>query len=121
MPNFNANQVVPVIGPGQTGQLFNNETPAAPQASQSLQYQAGIGRTTQKVWGPVWATPPSAAVVTLQSSNDNIDSHFQDLLTWTFAGAQLAPQLEYGPSAFYRYDIKSNTGGVGLTANFNFA
>lgn len=121
MPNFNVNQVVPKIGPGQTGQLFNNETPSAPQASQSLQYVPMVGRATNKTWGVRWATIPSAAVVTLQSSNTNIDADFADILTWTFSGAALANEVEYGPSTFYRFRLVSNTGGVGLTCNFQFA
>lgn len=121
MPNFNVNQVVPVVSHGQSGQLFNNETPSAPQASQSLQYLPVNGGNTQKVWGVVWGTVPSAAVVTLQASNDNVDAHYVDLLTWTFSGAELANQVELGPSSFYRFNLKSNTGGVGLTCNYQFS
>lgn len=119
MSIFNANQVVPVVGPGQSGQLFNDETPTPVAFSQSLNYLPIRGGNTQKVWGVTWATLPSAAVVTLQCSNDN--TNFVDILTWTFANAALANQVELGPSAYYRFALKSNTGGVGLTCDFQFA
>lgn len=119
---FNVNQVIPVVGPGQVGKLFDNETPAAPAYSQSIEYLPLFGHSTTKAWQPYWATAPSAAVVTLQSSNTNVDADFQDTdLSWTFAGTQLVPQVEIGCSRFYRYALKSNADGVGLTGSFRFA
>jgi hypothetical protein len=79
MPNFNT-QVPPYsIFPGDVALAFNNESPAAGQASQqfALPSYAGFRENGRKMrWQISFVTAPSAVSVQLQTAMNDMDAQY---------------------------------------------
>src|SRR5580692_3738784 len=79
MPNYNAQNPPYSIFPGDVALAFNNEAPAAGQASQqfALPSYAGFpenGRTIR--WQVSFATAPSAVTIQLQTAMNDVDAQY---------------------------------------------
>jgi hypothetical protein len=111
MPNYNT-QVPPYsIFPGDVALAFNNESPAAGQASQqfALPSYAGFpenGRTIR--WQISFATAPTAVSVQLQTAMNDVDAQY----TLTTGDNLVATGVR---ANFVRAKVISITGGSGVT------
>jgi hypothetical protein len=116
MPNYNA-QVPPYsIFPGDVALAFNNEAPAAGQASQqfALPNYAGFpenGRTIR--WQTLFGTAPSAVNVALQTAMVDADAQYTaiDASTATAGEARTVTGVR---ANFVRAKVSSITGGSGV-------
>ena len=122
MPNYNT-QVPPYsIFPGDVALAFNNESPAAGQASQqfALPSYAGFpenGRTIR--WQIGFATAPTAVSVQLQTAMNDVDAQY----AVPTGAANMASTLTTGDNLvatgvranFVRAKVISITGGSGVT------
>jgi len=117
MPNYNA-QVPPYsIFPGDVALAFNNESPAAGQASQqfALPSYAGFpenGRTVR--WQTIFGTAPSAVSVVLQSAITDADAQYSTIDTSTQTAGE-ARTVTGVRGNFLRAKVSSITGGSGVT------
>jgi len=117
MPNYNA-QVPPYsIFPGDVALAFNNESPAAGQASQqfALPSYAGFpenGRTVR--WQTIFGTAPSAVSVVLQSALTDADAQYSTIDTSTQTAGE-ARTVTGVRGNFLRAKVSSITGGSGVT------
>ena len=122
MPNYNT-QVPPYsIFPGDVALAFNNESPAAGQASQqfALPTYSGFpenGRTIR--WQISFATAPSAVSVQLQTARNNVDAQYAvptGPTNQSSASATGDNLVATGVRAnFVRAKVVSITGGSGVT------
>jgi hypothetical protein len=116
MPNYNA-QVPPYsIFPGDVALAFNNESPAAGQASQqfALPSYAGFpdnGRTVR--WQTIYGTSPTAVSVALQTAMIDSDSEYTSVDSST-ATAGEARTVTGVRANFVRAKVTSVTGGSGM-------
>src|SRR6202050_5608011 len=116
MPNYNA-QVPPYsIFPGDVALAFNSEAPGAGQASQqyALPSYAGFpenGRTVR--WQTIYATPPSAVSVVLQTAMIDADAQYSTVDT-SSATAGEARTVTGVRGNFIRAKVSSITGGSGV-------
>ncbi|HXZ11357.1 MAG TPA: hypothetical protein VEG64_03105 [Candidatus Sulfotelmatobacter sp.] len=117
MPNYNA-QVPPYsIFPGDVALAFNNESPAAGQASQqfALPSYAGFpenGRTVR--WQTIYGTAPSAVSVVLQTAMTDADAQYSTIDTSTQTAGE-ARTVTGVRGNFLRAKVSSITGGSGVT------
>jgi len=117
MPNYNA-QVPPYsVFPGDVALAFNNDSPAAGQASQqfALPEFGGFpdeGRTVR--WQTIFGTAPSAVNVALQTAMFDSDAQYSTVDTST-ATAGEARTVSGVRGNFIRAKISSITGGSGIT------
>jgi len=117
MPNYNA-QVPPYsIFPGDVALAFNNESPAAGQASQqfALPSYAGFpenGRTVR--WQTIFGTAPSAVSVVLHSALTDADAQYSTIDTSTQTAGE-ARTVTGVRGNFLRAKVSSITGGSGVT------
>jgi hypothetical protein len=117
MPNYNA-QVPPYsIFPGDVALAFNNEGPAAGQASQqfALPSYAGFpenGRTVR--WQTIFGTSPSAVSVVLQTALSDADAQYSTIDTSTQTAGE-ARTVTGVRGNFIRAKVSSITGGSGVT------
>ena len=114
MPNYNA-QVPPYsIFPGDVALAFNNEAPAAGQASQqfALPNYAGFpenGRTIR--WQTLFGTSPSSVSITLQTAMTDADAQYQTVDTATGGEARTVSGVR---GNFIRAKVSSISGGGGV-------
>jgi hypothetical protein len=117
MPNYNA-QVPPYsIFPGDVALAFNNESPAAGQASQqfALPSYAGFpenGRTIR--WQTIYGTSPSAVNVALETAMVDSNSEYTPIDS-SSATAGEARTVTGVRANFVRVAVTSITGGSGVT------
>jgi hypothetical protein len=117
MPNYNA-QVPPYsIFPGDVALAFNNESPAAGQASQqfTLPSYAGFpenGRTIR--WQTIYGTSPSAVNVALQAAMVDSDPEYTSIDSST-ATAGEARTVTGVRANFVRAMVTSISGGSSVT------
>lgn len=117
MPNYNL-QVPPYsIFPGDVALAFNNEAPAAGQASQqyALPNYAGFpenGRTVR--WQTVFGTAPTAVNVALQTAMNDVDAQYATIGTSTSTAGE-ARTVTGVRGNFLRAKVSSMTGGSGVT------
>lgn len=117
MPSYNA-QVPPYpVFPGDVALAFNAESPSAGQASQqfALPSYAGFpdnGRTVR--WQTVFASPPSAINVALQSAMIDSDTQYAAIDSSTVTAGE-ARTVTGVRGKFIRAKITSITGGSGIT------
>jgi len=117
MPNYNA-QVPPYsIFPGDVALAFNNESPAAGQASHqfALPSYAGFpenGRTVR--WQTIYGTAPSAVSVVLQTAMTDADAQYSTIDTSTQTAGE-ARTVTGVRGNFLRAKVSSITGGSGVT------
>ncbi len=116
MPNYNA-QVPPYsIFPGDVALAFNNEAPAAGQASQqfALPNYSGFpenGRTIR--WQTLFGTSPTSVSITLQTAMTDADAQYQTVDTSTATGGE-ARTVTGVRGNFIRAKVSSISGGGGV-------
>lgn len=117
MPNYNVpqsgGQLTSLIPGDQVFYLFKAETLVAPQASVAFSRGAAPGTETPAlmVFTISFASAPTATV-SIQGSNEDIDSQYQDLQTGT---TQLWSYSDLGGFAFYRAKLETYSAGGALT------
>lgn len=117
MPNYNAQNPPYGIYPGDVALPFNNETPAAGQASQqfALPDYSGRGEQGRTVrWQTIFSTAPSAVNIVLQAALDDVDAHYQTIDTTTNTAGE-GRSVSGVNAKFLRAKLVSNTGGSGIT------
>src|SRR6202142_490835 len=122
MPNYNT-QVPPYsIFPGDVALAFNNELPAAGQASQqfALPSYAGFPENGRSIrWQISFATAPTSVSVQLQTAMNDVDAQY----AVPTGAANMASTLTTGDNLvatgvranFVRAKVISITGGAGGT------
>jgi hypothetical protein len=118
MPNYNTQNPPYSIFPGDVALPFNNESPAAGQASQqfALPSYTGFpnnGRTV--TWQTIFGTAPSAVNVVLQGAADDVDAHYATLDASTATAGEQRPPVNNVRANFLRVKLISITGGSGVT------
>lgn len=117
MPNYQAQNPPYAIFPGDLALPFNNESPAAGQASQqfALPEYSGFpeqGRTVR--WQTIFGTAPTSVNISLQSASDDVDSHYQNIDSSTAAAGE-ARSVAGVRANFLRAKVNSISGGSGIT------
>ena len=117
MPNYNA-QVPPYsIFPGDVALAFNNEGPAAGQASQQFARFRGTRRSSAgriAGWQTIFGTAPSAVSVVLQTALNDADAQYSTIDTSTQTAGE-ARTVTGVRGNFIRAKVSSITGGSGVT------
>ena len=106
------------LGPGDNYLLFNDESPAAPQASVAVAFaSAGPVANSGAAFHATWAGAPGGggAQVDIQASNTDLDADYVSVGSITTFPGYYGDQ---GNFSFYRAKLVGNSGaGTGLTVS----
>lgn len=122
MPNYNAQNPLYSIFPGDVALAFNNEAPGAGQASQqfALPSYAGFPENGRAIrWQISFATAPTAVSIQLQTAINDVDAQY----ALPTGAANMSSTLTAGDNSvatgvranFLRAKVVSITGGSGVT------
>lgn len=101
------------LQPGDSLDLFNAETPAAPQASIAFARGSSPSGSDQGVTFQIaFAAAPTASVV-IQGSNIDSDADYETL--YTSSNKQFDAYTDTGRWAFYRAKLVSQSAGGAVT------
>lgn len=119
MPNYQSQFPPFAIYPGDRAYAFNAETPGAGQTSQEYALGAAYGLSDPLALGVdiSYASAPTSVQVDIQTSIDDVDSHYQSVYSSTKIGGDHVNIVNL-KGGFIRAKLVSQSGGGAVTVEF---